>query len=95
MYFSRFVFSERLEEEQRATEELYEKRVDILCRSVKKTRKRARIERSEGGDDDRDDDIASVVSRRYKSRIEVISCIVCKYLIACRTVVVYRLLTFI
>ena len=39
-------------EEQRATEELYEKRIDILTKSVKKARKRPRIERVEDDDDE-------------------------------------------
>jgi hypothetical protein len=39
-------------EEQRATEELYEKRMDILSQSVKKARKRPRIEHIEDDDDE-------------------------------------------
>lgn len=44
--------SERLEEEQRATEELYEKRLDILSKSVKKARKRPRLDVIEDEDDE-------------------------------------------
>ena len=46
-------FRERMEEEQRATEELYEKRLEILSKSIKKAKKRPRIECfEEDGDDD-------------------------------------------
>ena len=55
-------------EEQRATEELYEKRIDILSQSVKKAKKRPRIERIE---DDDDEWISSVVLHREQVRNKV------------------------
>ncbi|CAB4013651.1 kinesin KIF20B isoform X1, partial [Paramuricea clavata] len=45
-------YNERMVEEQRATEELYEKRMDILSQSVKKARKRPRVEHIEDDDDE-------------------------------------------
>ena len=55
-------------EGQRATEELYEKRMDILSQSVKKARKRPRVERVE---DDDDEWISSVVLHREQVKNQV------------------------
>ena len=62
-------FSERMMEEQRATEELYEKRMDILSQSVKKARKRPRVERIE---DDDDEWISSVVLHKEQVKNKVL-----------------------
>lgn len=49
-------------EEQRATEELYEKRIDILTKSVKKARKRPRVE--ERVEDDNEEDVSGILLRQ-------------------------------
>ena len=63
-------YNERMIEGQRATEELYEKRMDILSQSVKKARKRPRVERVE---DDDDEWISSVVLHREQVKNKELS----------------------
>ena len=63
-------------EEQRATEELYEKRIDILTKSVKKARKRPRIERVE---DDDDEWISSVFLHKEEVKNKVFVKTHCNY----------------
>ncbi|XP_028407464.1 kinesin-like protein KIF20A [Dendronephthya gigantea] len=58
-------YNERMEEEQRATEELYEKRLDILSKSVKKARKRPRFDLVEDEDDEW---VSSVVLHREEMK---------------------------
>ena len=61
-----FCISERLKEDQRINEDLYEKRMDLLTKSVKKSRKRPRIECIEDEDDEW---VSSVSCTRNKLKL--------------------------
>ena len=47
-----FCFSERIQEQVSAVEEKCDRRIELLAKSIKKTRKRARIERQEEVDEE-------------------------------------------
>ena len=61
-------FSERLMEEQQAIEEQCDKRIELLTKSVKKSRKRKKVERLQTDDDEY---VSSVLLHAEKVKVKV------------------------
>ena len=67
-FHSLFLFSERFQEDHQTLEEQCERRIEMLTRSMKKTRKRKKIDRMEDEDDSY---VSSVLLHAEKIKVKV------------------------